>query len=140
MKKTLFILILVICFAITTKSQISIDNIKQDLTTTKSAGQTGLDVKSVTSGVMSKLTSSLALTDVQKPKVQSAVTSFLENKSSILSLASTDKTQYTSKLSGFTSGLTTKLKGILTASQYTKFLSLKPSKASSTDVLSQLFY
>ena len=146
MKKALFILTLVTCFAVTTKSQVSLDRAKQTVTTTNStttkavAPQSGLDVNSATTSVMSKLTSSLALKEIQKPKVLSAVTDFFKDKSGITGLLATDKAQYTKKLSGLTSALMTKLKGILSSSQYKKLLDMKPSKANAKNVLSQLFY
>jgi hypothetical protein len=139
MKNILIFLIVVIGFAVSAHSQIINKNVKNAVTS-KTTTATGLDVKSLASSVMSKLTPSLALTAVQKPQVLSAVTSFFQKKSSIMSLATTDKAQYSSKLSGLTSGLTTKLKGILTADQYAKLLGLKPAKASPTNALSQLFF
>ena len=152
MKKTLIILSLVTCVAVTAKSQISTEKAKQAVSNTKQTStatavsatsavpQTGMDVNSTASGIMGKLNSALALTKAQKPKVLAEVTSFLKDKSGILGLATTDKAQYTKKLSDLTSGLSTKLKGILTTTQFKKFLSLKPTKANAKNVLSQLFY
>ena len=106
-------------------------------TTAKSAG---IDVNAATSSIMTKLTSALSLTKVQVPDVQKAVTSFLEQKSSILNLSATDKAKYTSKLNDLVSGLQSKLKTSLTPAQYTKFLSLKPATNTASNPLSQLFY
>ena len=106
-------------------------------TTAKSAG---IDVNAATSSIMTKLTSALSLTKVQVPDVQKAVTSFLEQKSSILNLSATDKAKYTAKLNDLTTGLQTKLKTTLTPAQYTKFLSLKPATNTASNPLSQLFY
>ena len=98
------------------------------------------NVSSIASGIMDKLGPALSLTDTQKPSVLTEVTSFLTKKKDILPLQTTDKASYASKLAGLTSGLTGKLKTILTAAQMTKFLGLKPKAASATNVLSQLFY
>jgi len=106
-------------------------------TTAKSAG---IDVNAATSSIMTKLTSALSLTKVQVPDVQKAVTSFLQQKSSILNLSATDKAKYTSKLNDLVSGLQSKLKTSLTPAQYTKFLSLKPATNTASNPLSQLFY
>ena len=106
-------------------------------TTAKSAG---IDVNAATSSIMTKLTSALSLTKVQVPDVQKAVTSFLEQKSSILNLSATDKAKYTSKLNDLVSGLQSKLKTSLTPAQYIKFLSLKPATNTASNPLSRLFY
>ena len=106
-------------------------------TTAKSAG---IDVNAATSSIMTKLTSALSLTKVQVPDVQEAVTSFLQQKSSILNLSATDKAKYTAKLNDLVSGLQSKLKTSLTPAQYTKFLSLKPATNTASNPLSQLFY
>jgi len=104
------------------------------------ATNAGFNVKSIASGIMSKLGPSLALSAIQKPKVLSTVTDFLNKKSGILGLATSDKAQYAAKLAGLNTGLLDKMKGILTASQYTQFLGLKPKAASATNPLSQLFF
>jgi hypothetical protein len=142
MKKSVFIAIFALGVAFSAQAQISTDQLKN---TVKSAATTttakaGLDVKSLASGIMGKLTPALALTSVQKPKVLTAVSGFLKDKSSILQLATTNKAAYATKLAGLTSTLSTKLKGILTAAQYAKFLGLKPATASTSNVLSQLFF
>ena len=64
----------------------------------------------------------------------------MKSKSEILPLATSDKSKYTTQLNALTSNLTSKLKPILTASQYTKFLGLKPTTNTASNVLSQLFY
>ena len=103
------------------------------------AATTGFDVKSLTSGIMGKL-APLALTAAQNTKVTSAVTDFLTKKSGILGLATSKPAEYATKFAGLNSGLLSSMKGILTASQYTKFLGLKPKTNDATNVLSQLFY
>ena len=109
-------------------------------TATTVASASGFDVNSLKSSILSSLTTKLALSAAQKTKVGSYITTFLTDKSKILSLATTDKASYASKLTGLTSKLTSNLKTTLTASQYTKFLGLKPATNSTSNVLSQLFY
>ena len=144
MKKVFSLLILVTCMAVTAHSQISLDKVKNSVKTTATSAtatvaNAGIDVKTVSGNMMTKLTSALKLTNVQEPKVATAVTSFLQSKSNMMSLAATDKTKYTTKLSGLVSDLTTKLKGTLTEAQMAKFQSLKSSKLSASDPLYQLF-
>ena len=94
----------------------------------------------VKDAIMSKLTPSLGLTATQKPAVSTDVTDFLKSKASIMPLANTDKPAYTSKSASLLSGLSGKLKTVLTAAQYSKFLGLKPSAPSATNALSSLFF
>lgn len=141
MKKIFFILTLSMGVLFSSNAQISTSALQNAAAKATTASKSaGFDVNSLSSGIMSKLTSGLALTNIQKPEVLKMVTSFLQQKSSILSLASTDKTKYASKLSGLTSDLKSKLKRVLTTAQFTKFLSLKPQTNTATNVLSQLFY
>jgi hypothetical protein len=98
------------------------------------------DVKSIAGSVMGALTPALGLTQTQQPSVLTQVTSLLTKKKDILPLQATDKASYISKLSALSGGFMTKIKGIITAAQYAKLLGLKPKTASSTNVLSQLFF
>ena len=104
------------------------------------ASSAGFNVSSLTKGIMGKLSPALSLTSTQTPKVTSAVSTYLTGKSKILSLASSDKGQYTQKQSGLFNTLKTKLTGILLQNQMNKFLGLKPATNTPTNVLSQLFY
>ncbi|RPD38835.1 hypothetical protein [Chitinophaga barathri] len=99
-----------------------------------------LDVGSAANSILGKLTPALGLTEKQKPNVLSSVTGFLKDKSGILGMAQTDKAGYASKFAGLQGGLFGKLKTILTATQYTKFLGLKPKTNDPTNALSQLFF
>ncbi|MGX5820511.1 hypothetical protein ACWKWU_20105 [Chitinophaga lutea] len=107
---------------------------------TKAAQSSGFDVKGLTSSILGQLTPSLGLTEAQKPGVTSAISGFLKDKSGIMGLQNTDKAAYASKFSGLQSGLFGKLKTLLTVSQYTKFLGLKPKSNVATNALSQLFF
>jgi len=106
----------------------------------KAASAAGIDVNSLTKGIMGKLVPSLGLSAAQQPSVTSTVSSFLTDKSSILSLKKTDPAAYASKFSGLFGKLKSKLGGVLTAAQMTKFLGLKPKANDVTNVLSNLFY
>jgi hypothetical protein len=104
------------------------------------AAAAGFDVKSIASGIMGKLGPSLALSAIQKPKVLDAVTGFLNQKSGILNLMTSDKAQYVAKLAGLNTDFMGKMKGILTATQYTQLLGLKPKTVDASNPLSQLFF
>ena len=100
----------------------------------------GFDVKSIASGIMSKLGPTLALTAIQKPKMLESVTGFLNKKAGIISLATSDKAQYVAKLAGLNTDFLSKAKSILSATQYTQLLGLKPKTADAANPISQLFF
>ena len=138
MKKIYFILALSFGMLLSSNAQISTSSLKN--TAKKVSTATGLDVNAVSEKIMSKLTTALTLTKDQQPKVLATVTHFLKSKSEILALAGSDKSKYNTQLNALTTDLTSKLKPILSASQYTKFLGLKPTTNTASNVLSQLFY
>ncbi len=138
MKKIYFILALSFGMLLSSNAQISTSSLKN--TAKKVSTATGLDVNSVSEKIMSKLTTALTLTKDQQPKVLATVTNFLKSKSEILALAGSDKSKYNTQLNALTTDLTSKLKPILSATQYTKFIGLKPTTNTATNVLSQLFY
>lgn len=138
MKKIYFILALSFGMLLSSNAQISTSSLKN--TAKKVSTATGLDVNAVSEKIMSKLTTALTLTKDQQPKVLATVTNFLKSKSEILALAGSDKSKYNTQLNALTTDLTSKLKPILSAAQYTKFLGLKPTTNTATNVLSQLFY
>jgi hypothetical protein len=138
MKKIYFILALSFGMLLSSNAQISTSSLKN--TAKKVSTATGLDVNAVSEKIMSKLTTALTLTKDQQPKVLATVTNFLKSKSEILALAGSDKSKYNTQLNALTTDLTSKLKPILSATQYTKFLGLKPTTNTATNVLSQLFY
>ena len=138
MKKIYFILALSFGMLLSSNAQISTSSLKN--TAKKVSTATGLDVNAVSEKIMSKLTTALTLTKDQQPKVLATVTNFLKSKSEILALAGSDKSKYNTQLNALTTDLTSKLKPILSATQYTKFLGLKPTTKTASNVLSQLFY
>lgn len=90
--------------------------------------------------IVSKLNTALTLTDVQKTKLSESITAFLNQRSLILPLAGSNPKTYDTKLNSMHNGFYRKLKSILTADQYTRFLTLKPADNDTTNVLSQLYY
>ena len=85
------------------------------------------DVDKTTSGVVDELTSKLSLPAVQKPNLTDVISGFLKQKKDITGLADSNPTNYLSKFNPLQQGLFGKLKGIIGASAFTKFLGLKPS-------------
>lgn len=141
MKRKIFIVGMALGLAFGSYAQISTSALKASASKAATVAKTaGIDVNSLTGDILTKLTTSLALTDVQKPKVSSVVTDFLKEKSGIMSLATTDKTKYASRFAELTAKYFPKIKAALTAAQYTKFLGLKPDKNVASNALSQLFY
>jgi len=99
------------------------------------------NVGSTTTGIVDMLGSKLSLPDAQKPKLTEAVSGFLKNKQSIAGLADTNPTSYLSKFGPMQKGLFDKMKGIMGASSFTKFLGLKPTGSSiGSSALSNLFF
>ncbi|SFD13270.1 hypothetical protein SAMN05518672_101636 [Chitinophaga sp. CF118] len=90
--------------------------------------------------IMSKLNTALTLTDIQKPKISTGITTFLNQRALILPPANSNPKAYDTKLNSMHNGFYRKLKSILTEDQYTSFLQLKPTENDATNVLSQLFY
>ncbi|SHL59067.1 hypothetical protein SAMN05444266_10494 [Chitinophaga jiangningensis] len=136
MKKTLFLAVIIGLATVTTASaQGVLDQAKKAAGTTQT-GNTG----NLTSSIMGMLTPSLGLSNAQQPQVQNLITGFLQKKAGIMPLQQTNPADYTSKFNGLQGGLFSKLKGILSAAQYTKFLGLKPKTNDATNALSQLFF
>lgn len=144
MKKILFIIVLA-AFCNISKAQISIPKI--DAKAATSALNSFIkppaigDVSSLTGGVVDLLTSKLSLPAALKPKLVETISSFLKDKKSILSLADTNPMDYLAKFSPLQKGLFSKLKGIVGADAFTKFIGLKPSGNNvAGNPLSNLFF
>jgi len=99
-----------------------------------------MNIEGTASSIVSKLDKSLSLTDVQKPKLLNIVTNYLRQKVAIQPLQQSNVKAYTTKMNSMQNGLHAKLKPLLTLTQYTSFLGLKPASYDETNVLSQLFY
>ncbi len=99
------------------------------------------DIGKTSSGITDKLTKELSLPSSQKPLLTDAVSGFLKKKEGILGLASSNPTSYLSKFSPMQNDLFGKMKGIMGASSFTKFLGLKPSGSDvKSNILSNLFF
>jgi hypothetical protein len=99
------------------------------------------DVGATTTSIVDDLTSKLSLPAAQKPKLADAISGFLSKKKDILGLADTSPKSYLSKFNPLQKGLFDKIKGIVGASTFTKFLGLKPSGAGAPgNILSNLFF
>ncbi len=98
------------------------------------------DIGKTTSGIMGLL-SGLGMTDTQKPKISDLVSGFLGQKQDILGLADKNPAEYLKKFNPLQKGLFDKMKGVMGASMFTKFLGMKPTgKNIGTSLLSNLFF
>jgi len=135
--KSVLLVFSCVCFlgTATTQAQSILDQAK------KTAGSVqSFDAGGIAGSILGKLTPALALTGAQQPKVQDLITGFLKKKAGILPLQQSNPNGYTSQFGGLKNGLFSKLKTLLTLSQYTKLLGLKPKTNDAANVLSQLFY
>jgi len=143
MKKFCFILFFSACFA-SVNAQVSVPDVKKDAASAVSGfvkpPEIG-DVTSTTTGITDLLTSNLSLPPAQKPKLTDAISGFLNQKKGIMGLADTNPTSYLSKFNPLQKGLFGKLKGIMGATAFTKFLGMKPSGGNiAGNLLSNLFF
>lgn len=99
-----------------------------------------MNVDGTASSIVSKLDKSLQLTAVQKPKLLNIVTGYLKQKIAIQPLQQSNLKAYTTKMNSMQNGLQSKLKPLLTLTQYTEYLGLKPKSYDETNVLSNLYY
>jgi hypothetical protein len=99
-----------------------------------------MNIEGTASSIVSKLDKSLILTETQKPKLLNIVTNYLRQKVNIQPLQQSNLKAYTTKMNSMQNGLHAKLKPLLTLTQYTEFLGLKPKSFDDTNVLSQLYY
>lgn len=99
------------------------------------------DITKTTGGIVDQLMSKLSLPKTQASGLTSAISSFLGKKKDIVGLADTNPTSYLSKFNPLQKGLFDKIKGIVGASAFTKFLGLKPSgDGAAGNILSNLFF
>ena len=99
------------------------------------------DIGKTTTGIVDDLSSKLSLPATQKPKLTDIISGLKKKKKDISGLADTNPTSYLSKFNPLQKGLFDKLKGIMGASAFTKFLGLKPSGSGvAGNLLSNLFF
>ncbi|OYW78576.1 MAG: hypothetical protein B7Z27_07200 [Sphingobacteriia bacterium 32-37-4] len=123
---------------VSTKLNAQLGNVSEKAKLSSTAAQ--FDVNSLTSGIMGKLSSALALTAAQKPKVASVITEYLSQKAQFIAKQKTSPAEYTQRQMGIFQGVKSKLAGILVKKQMNKFLGLKPVTNDPANVLSQLFF
>lgn len=99
------------------------------------------DIAKTSGGIADLLGSKLSLPDTKKPSITDAVSGFLKKKQGIMGLADSNPTDYLSKFNPMQNDLFGKLKGIMGATAFTKFLGLKPSGSDvAGNLLSNLFF
>jgi len=98
------------------------------------------DITGTTNSVVDKLSSQLSLPAAQKGPLTDAVGGFLKQKQGIMGLAGSDPTAYLSKFAPMQQGLFGKMKGIMGAGNFSKFLNMKPGGSGAGNVLSNLFF
>lgn len=98
------------------------------------------DIGKTTSGILGML-GGLGLTDAQKPKLTDAISGFLGQKKGFLDLAGKNPAEYLKKFNPLQKGLFDKMKGIMGATMFSKFLGMKPTGNNiGTNLLSNLFF
>lgn len=96
------------------------------------------DVAKTTAGIVSELAGKLKLGPKEKPQLTDAIGAFLGRKKDLLPLAASNPAGYLSKFNPLQKDLFGKLKGIMGAAKFAKFMGLKPANAAG--VLSNLFF
>jgi len=144
--KKLFLASMILIFSLMAQAQISVPK----LPALKDAAASALknfiapppigDVAKTTDGVVSKLMGALAPGADKKGALISAVSGFLKKKQGIIGTAKSDPAKYLSQFNPLQQGLFGKIKGILGASSFTKFLGLKPAGGDPANILSNLFF
>ena len=140
MKKVILAFALFVCYGIATEAQSVAPKVTEKTKEFMKPPAIG-DVGTTTNNIVDVLTSKLSLPAAQKPKLIDAISGFLTKKKDITGLADTNPTDYLSKFNPLQKGLFGKLKGIMGASAFTKFLGLKPSGSGAAgNLLSNLFF
>ena len=139
------IFILAITFiSLNASAQISLPGAKKDAASTLSqfiAPPAFTDVGKTASSIGESLITQLALPSAKKPELETAIGSFLTDKKGIMGLAQSNPANYLTKFNPLQKGLFGKLKTIMGAAAFGKFMGLKPSgKNISGNVLSNLFF
>ncbi|MBK0370115.1 hypothetical protein [Flavobacterium agrisoli] len=105
-----------------------------------SSATSSFDVAGISNQIMGVLNPKLKLTEAQKPMVNSLVNDLLNKKKSILPKAVTDKAGYAAGMKGINDTFTSKMKGLVNASQYTSLLGILPKSASSVSPLAKMLF
>jgi hypothetical protein len=140
MKKLAILFALVLPFTIA-KAQISVPKEATSVATSFVKPPAIGDIGKTTSGITDLLGSKLSLPADQTSKLSGVISSFLGEKKGIIGLADKDPTGYLAKFNPLQKGLFSKMKGIMGATAFTKFLGMKPSgKNIAGNLLSNLFF
>jgi hypothetical protein len=140
MKKIILVFSLIACFSIS-RAQVTIPKTVSSSAANFIKPPAIGDIGGTTKGIVDMLGSKLALPDGQKPQLTDVISGFLTKKKDITGLASTNPTDYLSKFNPLQKGLFDKMKGIMGATAFTKFLGLKPSGSGvAGNLLSHLFF
>ncbi|WP_348799560.1 hypothetical protein [Flavobacterium adhaerens] len=107
---------------------------------TANTASSQFDVASVANQVMGVLSPKLKLTDAQKPAVNSLVNDILKKKKSILPTKTTNKASYTSQMTTNRETFITKMKKLVTPSQFQALTPLLPKSAQSLTPLAQMLF
>jgi hypothetical protein len=143
MKKKLFIAVLLLGTISFTNAQSMGDLTKAANTASKAtaaASTTSFDVASISNQVMGVLSPKLKLTDAQKPAVNSLVSEMLNKKKNLLPTMATDKAGYASKMTTNRESFSTKMKKLVSPTQFTALTALVPKSASAVTPLVQMLY
>lgn len=108
--------------------------------TAATASETSFDVAGISNQVMGVLSPKLKLTDAQKPAVNTLVNETLNKKKNILPTMTTDKAGYASKMTGNRADFSSKMKNLISPTQFTALTTLLPKSASSISPLVQMLY
>jgi parvulin-like peptidyl-prolyl isomerase len=139
MKNTLFIAGLLLGSIAFTNAQSMGDLTKAaNMATSTAAGS--FDVASISNQVMGVLSPKLKLTDEQKPVVNSVVNEMLNKKKNILPTMATDKAGYASKMTENRDTFSSKMKKLISPTQFTALTALLPKSASAVTPLVQMLY
>ena len=139
MKNFIFTFVLLLCSAISSKAQISLNDVNK-ATAVGSKALSSFDVSGISSQILGTLKPKLNLTPEQVPQVTSIVTELLNKKKNALPKMASNKAGYNSVMSGIQSAFPSKMKTVLKAQQYATLLGLMPKSPSSTNILSKLLF
>jgi hypothetical protein len=139
MKNFIFTFVLLLCSAISSKAQISLNDVNK-ATAVGSKALSSFDVSGISSQILGTLKPKLNLTPEQVPQVTSIVTELLNKKKNALPMMASNKAGYNSVMSGIQSAFPSKMKTVLKAQQYATLLGLMPKSPSSTNILSKLLF
>ena len=139
MENFIFTFVLLLCSAISSKAQISLNDVNK-ATAVGSKALSSFDVSGISSQILGTLKPKLNLTPEQVPQVTSIVTELLNKKKNALPMMASNKAGYNSVMSGIQSAFPSKMKTVLKAQQYATLLGLMPKSPSSTNILSKLLF